>query len=233
MTSIEFLKQEYIKRGDSLPSGVFQEAKEMHKQEIIDAWENAPTYLEDKKGEDYYTETFVSKGSDELEQVVNDYDDDPTWIDDEVEVPKQDVDKLGNEDVPKLGYVEVWDKDEPKDDVRKVVEDNVEKLQQDAWDNYEHEEGNLYSTTFRNAFKLGYNKAKETLLSEKRDIEYLKRESYRQGFLEAKETLYTKEQVREAMNELIWAILRNQSVLHDSNYVIESIIQSLKQPKKD
>ena len=63
-----------------------------------------------------------------------------------------DVPKLGNEDVPKLGY-----------DVR---EDDVEKLQQDAWDNYEHEEGNLYSTTFRNAFKLGYNKAKENTYTE-------------------------------------------------------------------
>ena len=33
----------------------------MHKQEIIDAWENAPTYLEDKSGEDYYNETFNSE----------------------------------------------------------------------------------------------------------------------------------------------------------------------------
>ena len=34
---IEWLQEEYHKRGESLPSGVFQEAKEMHKQEIIDA----------------------------------------------------------------------------------------------------------------------------------------------------------------------------------------------------
>jgi hypothetical protein len=44
--------------------------------------------------------------------------------------------------------------------------DEVDKFEQDAWDNYEHVEGNLYSTTFRNAFKLGYNKAKETLYTE-------------------------------------------------------------------
>ena len=44
--------------------------------------------------------------------------------------------------------------------------DDVDKFEQDAWDNYEHVEGNLYSTTFRNAFKLGYNKAKETLYTE-------------------------------------------------------------------
>jgi hypothetical protein len=47
-----------------------------------------------------------------------------------------------------------------------LYEDDIEKFQQDAWDNYEHVDGNLYSTTFRNAFKLGYNKAKETLYTE-------------------------------------------------------------------
>jgi len=224
MTSIEWLYQ--LSKQRELDKFDLEQAKEMHKQEIVEAYCNGNDLI---GAEQYYQETFVSKGSNELEQVVNDYDDDPTWIDDEVELPKQDVHKLGNEDVPKLGYVEVWDKDEPKDDVRKVVEDNVEKLQQDAWDNYEHEEGNLYSTTFRNAFKLGYNKAKETLLSEKRDIEYLKRESYRQGFLEAKETLYTEEQVDKAIS---WGI--NKGRKGDVTITdIDDFIQSLKQPKKD
>jgi len=66
MTSIEFLKAEYIKRGDSLPSGVFEEAKEMHKVEIINAADQ--NQFEDidgggisetiTKGEQYYQETF-------------------------------------------------------------------------------------------------------------------------------------------------------------------------------
>ena len=64
-----------------------------------------------------------------------------------------------------------------------MVEDDVEKLQQDAWDNYEHEEGNLYSTTFRNAFKLGYNKAKENLYTHKIVIEYKKIEKQIQEIL--------------------------------------------------
>jgi hypothetical protein len=73
MTSIEWLKAEYIKRGDSLPSGVFEDAKEMHKQEIMNAVNQ--NEFEDidgmgisetiTKGEQYYQETFVSKGSDE------------------------------------------------------------------------------------------------------------------------------------------------------------------------
>ena len=44
MTSIEFLKAEYIKRGDSLPSGVFEDAKEMHKKEMCEFAEYVATY---------------------------------------------------------------------------------------------------------------------------------------------------------------------------------------------
>jgi len=62
MTSIEWLKSEYIKRSDSLPSGVFEDAKEMHKQEIVEAYCNGNDLI---GAEQYYEETFVSKGSDE------------------------------------------------------------------------------------------------------------------------------------------------------------------------
>jgi hypothetical protein len=61
MTSIEFLKAEYIKRGDCLPSGVFEDAKEIHKQEIIDAWDNRNKDViksDGKTSEQYYQETF-------------------------------------------------------------------------------------------------------------------------------------------------------------------------------
>jgi len=37
-TAVEFLKQEYIKRGDCLPSGVFQDALEMERKQIIDSY---------------------------------------------------------------------------------------------------------------------------------------------------------------------------------------------------
>jgi len=49
MTSIEFLKAEYIKRGDSLPSGVFEEAKEMHKKEMCEFAEFVATYIDKNK----------------------------------------------------------------------------------------------------------------------------------------------------------------------------------------
>ena len=49
MTSIEFLKAEYIKRGDSLPSGVFEDAKEMHKKEMCEFAEFVATYIDKNK----------------------------------------------------------------------------------------------------------------------------------------------------------------------------------------
>ena len=112
MTSIEWLIKELLLEDTIYRYNlkVIEQAKEMHKQEIIDAIEDGRYEF----GYEYYNDTFVSKGS-----------------------------------------------DDHISDISKMVKDDVDKLQQDAWDNYEHEEGNLYSTTFRNAFKLGYKKAKE------------------------------------------------------------------------
>jgi hypothetical protein len=59
MTAVEFLKKEYIKRGDTLPSGVFQEALEMEKQQIETAYSEGETfpqgYLHSK---DYYKKNY-------------------------------------------------------------------------------------------------------------------------------------------------------------------------------
>ena len=76
MTSIEWLIEEMFKQGyfDGNKPLTFtnldhlqQQAKEMHKQEIIDAHiEGQPLYsCQSEKAEQYYQETFVSKGSDD------------------------------------------------------------------------------------------------------------------------------------------------------------------------
>ena len=53
-TAVEWLKQQYIERGETLPSGVFQEAKEMERDTLIgfykwmkenDTAENAEQYF--------------------------------------------------------------------------------------------------------------------------------------------------------------------------------------------
>jgi hypothetical protein len=79
MTSIEWLIQEVEPYGTGKFRDLFKEvidkAKEMHKQEIIDAWNSGDyTYFYSKEtgrdfadGKEYYQETFVSKGSDEAE----------------------------------------------------------------------------------------------------------------------------------------------------------------------
>jgi len=80
-----------------------EKAKAMEKEQLLDMGNQFAIIGEDSP-EQYYNKTFVSKGSDELEQVVNDYDDDPTWIDDEVELPQQEISdeeiiKLANEHI--------------------------------------------------------------------------------------------------------------------------------------
>jgi len=76
MTSIEWLveqlEQHYVKL-DIKNTVVFEQAKEIHKQEIIDAQSYAVSNADmtNNKGyfdcEHYYQETFVSKGSDDVQ----------------------------------------------------------------------------------------------------------------------------------------------------------------------
>jgi hypothetical protein len=98
-------------------------------------------------------------------------------------------------------YEETSHRDNPRPD-------DVEKFEQDAWDNYEHVEGNLYSTTFRNAFKLGYNKAKEILYTD-------------------------EDMIRMAIH--CWSIASKPEYgkTYNVNEIVKNYIQSLKQPKKD
>ena len=93
---------------------IIEQAKEMHKQEIIKSRENGIIegikrtnnnyYSSILESEQYYQETFVSKGSGDT---LKDYH--IVEANEMVELPKQDADKLGNEDVSKLGYCEISD----------------------------------------------------------------------------------------------------------------------------
>jgi hypothetical protein len=73
MTSIEWLVKELYTEMNMSGDGrvldeILEEAKEMHKQEIIDAFEKAygSGYRDNgDSGIDYYAEIFVSKGSDD------------------------------------------------------------------------------------------------------------------------------------------------------------------------
>jgi hypothetical protein len=72
MTSIEWLMERYLSKEHSLNIIDFDKAKEMHKQEMEkvsgDWWNEGASYMYDGKREynsfeQYYQETFVSKGS--------------------------------------------------------------------------------------------------------------------------------------------------------------------------
>jgi hypothetical protein len=82
MTSIEWLIEEMLSKGffkDSVTltniDHLQYKAEEMHKQEIIDAYTqgdydvyNGKSYITADTAEQYYQETFGSKGSDETKQ---------------------------------------------------------------------------------------------------------------------------------------------------------------------
>ena len=80
MTSIEWLIEQLQAPCRGIPSHIIEQAKEMHKQEIIDAY-NKSFELRDKPystADKYYQETFVSKGSDETPEAPVTYKVD-TW----------------------------------------------------------------------------------------------------------------------------------------------------------
>jgi len=66
MTSIEWLAEQLEKhytKIDIKNTVVFEQAKEMHKKEIIDVFFEGAYGGDNISGEQYYQETFVSKGS--------------------------------------------------------------------------------------------------------------------------------------------------------------------------
>jgi hypothetical protein len=73
MTSIEWLASKLSITFNTMYAEEIQQAKEMHKQEIIDAWEMGRFNIDEVGlGEQYYYKTFLSKGSDNLtKEIIN------------------------------------------------------------------------------------------------------------------------------------------------------------------
>jgi len=113
-------------------------AKEMHKQEIIDAWNSAGGGDAYHSGKQYYQETFGSKGSDDTSM---------------------------ERKLLKSGFVDVVPK---QNDVREVVVDDVEKLAEAEYPIYDGDLLGIANNQkhSRIDFIKGYNKAKETLYTE-------------------------------------------------------------------
>jgi len=73
-TAVQWLKEQYVDRGETIPSGVFQEALEKEKEQIIYTWEkgystgcvvgsNDYTNEDEEKdnGNYYYNQTYNTK----------------------------------------------------------------------------------------------------------------------------------------------------------------------------
>jgi hypothetical protein len=92
MTSIEWLETELKKIPFVNPKEKFEKAKEMHKKEIIDTFFEGAYGGDNISGEQYYQETFGSKGSD-AKDVVLGY---KTSLDAQMldsQLPQQDTEK--------------------------------------------------------------------------------------------------------------------------------------------
>jgi hypothetical protein len=106
MTSIEWLIEQYEKaftlKVNNVMTSIIEQAKEMHKQEIIDAYkvdvDEFPTQLSDR-AEQYYQETFVSKGSDNHIVDTNEM----------VELPQQEISDEEIDNAVVIGYENVGD----------------------------------------------------------------------------------------------------------------------------
>jgi hypothetical protein len=58
--------------------------------------------------------------------------------------------------------------------VEEPKQETLEEAKNNAWDNYEHVEGNLYSTSFKNGFEIGAKWQKERMYSEEEVIFFIK-----------------------------------------------------------
>jgi len=219
MTSIEWLikeieEQKLIKL-DKLSTILFnknfatryelivEQAKEMHKQEIINTWYNgyinqSPMIDEENSGEQFYQETFVSKGSDDTPM---------------------------ERKLLKSGFVDIVPKQENHIvDTNEMVEDNVEKL---AVEEYPISKGgsmwmptsfDLDQSCRQEGFIKGYNKAKETLYTEEQV-----REAYFKGATD----------VHDKCTDRTWRGVETKVDIELLKKLNAEYIQSLKQPKKD
>ena len=108
-------------------------------------------------------------------------------------------------------------------DVRKMVEDDVEKLAEEEFSDNQLKDMYSYEDAIRFRGKLSYA-----------------RKGFVKGYNKAKETLYTEEQVRKLVEEANYdgqylhaKSVTSQMMRDNAESYSNEIIQSLKQPKKD
>ena len=147
MTSIEWLANKLSITFKTMYADEIEQAKEMHKQEIIDACIEFGNLngVDIEDYEQYYQETFVSKGSDDHISDVSKM----------VELPQQEK-TLSD----KWKEYQDW-----LNEIPEISDEEIKNGGENAWSDYEYQEGNLYSTTFRDGWLMAIKWYKEQLKS--------------------------------------------------------------------
>lgn len=57
-TAVEWLKKQLVSQGIYVPFDMYEQAKQMEKEQIIEAWMDIDTEFERKCAEQYYNETY-------------------------------------------------------------------------------------------------------------------------------------------------------------------------------
>ena len=166
----ELQRMQYFIGNDMLQA--LEQAKQMEKEQIMEAVSfgdcrgRVTTYLTE---DEYYNETYGSKGSDET---LKDYHivDTNKMVEDTFKVweccgmeeciCKTEISK--EEQKEKL--VQLMEAD-AKDGLYNIElsDEEIEKGAENAWSDYEYEDGNLYSTTFKGGWKLAIKCYREQL----------------------------------------------------------------------
>jgi len=150
MTSIEWFFNEikHIIPNDFL--GKLKQAKEMHKQEIIDAYSAGEDNIDNdgcsigRNGkETYYQETFVSKGSDELTKQIIDF---------------MKKEKEQKQQLPQQEISDNTPKEVKKDSFGEISDEEIEKFADESWEGCDGctEQDEIM---YKNGYVKGYNAA--------------------------------------------------------------------------
>jgi hypothetical protein len=142
----------------------------LEKEQIEYAWNSAGGGDAYHSGKEYYQETFISNGSDFKQFSLYEHKDTITSADTPISktflerVPKQETlcKHCGQEKILHNHNVQVPHYKERI--LNQVSDEEIEVAKENAWSDYEYQEGNLYSTTFSDGWKMAIEWYKEQLI---------------------------------------------------------------------
>lgn len=161
MTAVTWLLEE-LKKVHHPTEAMIIYAKKLEKQQIIDIVEKS---RETGLTAEYLLLTYGSKGSDNSPKVQN--KDSFGEISSQTEISDESWEGCDgcteqDEVMYKNGYVKGYNSaisELPKE----ISDEEIDKASENAWSDYEYDEGNLYSTTFKSGWKLAIKWYKEQL----------------------------------------------------------------------